>query len=131
MPATAVNQLCGSGLRAVAIAAQQVRLGDARVVIAGGTENMTRAPYLLEQARNGYRLGHGQLYDSILRDGLWCAMTGVHMGTTAENIATEFDISRADQDAFAARLAGAGRTRHRRGRFASEIIPVERAAASR
>jgi acetyl-CoA C-acetyltransferase len=124
VPATAINQLCGSGLRAVALAAQQVQLGDAHVVVAGGTENMTRAPYLLEQARAGYRLGNGTVYDSLIRDGLWCAMTDVHMGVTAENIATEFGITRDDQDAFAAesqRRAGQAITA---GRFAAEIVSV-------
>ena len=125
VPATAINQLCGSGLRAVAIAAQQVQLGDAQVVIAGGTENMTRAPYLLEQARNGYRLGHGELYDSILRDGLLCAMTGVHMGITAENIAADLEISRADQDAFAASSQERAGRAIAEGRFAAEIVSVE------
>jgi len=125
VPATAVNQLCGSGLRAVAMAAQQVQLGDAAVVIAGGTESMTRAPYLLEQARNGYRLGHGTLYDSLLRDGLWCALTDVHMGVTAENIAAELGISRADQDAFAATSQQRAGRAIAEGRFAAEIVGVE------
>jgi len=125
VPATAVNQLCGSGLRAVAIAAQQVQLGDADVVIAGGAENMTRAPYLLEQARNGYRLGHGQLYDSILRDGLLCAATGVHMGVTAENIAADLGISRADQDAFAATSQERAGRAIAEGRFLEEIVAVD------
>ncbi len=124
VPATAINQLCGSGLRAVAIAAQQVRLGDAQVVVAGGTENMTRAPYLLEQARGGYRLGNGTVYDSLIRDGLWCAMTDVHMGTTAENIATEFGITREDQDAFAAESQHRAVEAIAAGRFVDEIVPV-------
>jgi acetyl-CoA C-acetyltransferase len=124
VPATAINQLCGSGLRAVAIAAQQVRLGDAHVVVAGGTENMTRAPYLLEQARGGYRLGNGTVYDSLIRDGLWCAMTDVHMGTTAENIATEFGITREDQDAFAAESQHRAGQAMAAGRFVDEIVPV-------
>jgi acetyl-CoA C-acetyltransferase len=102
VPATSVNQLCGSGLRTVAMAAQQVQLGDAEIVVAGGTENMSAAPYVLDQARNGYRMGHGTMYDSMIRDGLWCAMTDVHMGNTAENVATEFEISREDQDEFSA-----------------------------
>jgi acetyl-CoA C-acetyltransferase len=124
VPATVVNQLCGSGLRAVAIAAQQVRLGDARVVVAGGTENMTRAPYLLEQARGGYRLGNGTVYDSLIRDGLWCAITDVHMGTTAENIATDFGITREDQDAFAAESQHRAGQAMAAGRFVPEIVPV-------
>jgi acetyl-CoA C-acetyltransferase len=124
VPATAVNQLCGSGLRAVAMAAQQMQLGDAAVVVAGGSENMTRAPYLLDQARNGYRLGHGTLYDSLLRDGLCCAMTDVHMGVTAENIAAELGISRADQDAYAATSQQRAGRAIAAGRFAAEIVGV-------
>ncbi len=124
VPATAVNQLCGSGLRAVAIAAQQVQLGDAQVVVAGGTENMTRSPYLLEQARHGYRLGHGQIYDSILRDGLSCAMTDVHMGITAENIAADLAITRVDQDRFAARSQERAGRAIAADRFSAEIVPV-------
>lgn len=124
VPATSINQLCGSGLRAVALAAQQVQLGDASVVVAGGTENMTQAPYLLDRARNGYRLGHGELVDSLIRDGLWCALTDVHMGTTAENIAREFGISREDQDAFAAESQHRAGHAAADGRFAEEIVPV-------
>lgn len=123
-PATGVNQLCGSGLRAVAIAAQQVQLGDARVVVAGGTENMTRAPYLLEGGRRGYRMGHGQVYDSIVRDGLWCALTDVHMGVTAENIARDFGISREDQDHFACESQRRTAAAVAAGRFDDEIVPV-------
>jgi len=124
-PAMAVNQLCGSGLRAVGLAAQAVSAGAADVVVAGGTENMTRAPYLLERARGGYRLGDGTIVDSLLRDGLWCAITDVHMGTTAENIAAEFEVTREDQDRFAAdsqRRAGRAAAE---GRFDAEIVPVE------
>jgi acetyl-CoA C-acetyltransferase len=124
-PAMAINQLCGSGLRAVAAAGQQVRLGDASVVVAGGAENMTRTPYLLEHARDGYRMGHGQLYDSVLRDGLWCALTDVHMGTTADNIAVDFAISREDQDAFAAASQRKACHAIATGVFDAEIIAVE------
>ncbi len=123
-PATAINQLCGSGLRTVAMAAQQVQLGDADIIVAGGTENMSAAPYLLDQARTGYRMGNGTIYDSMIRDGLWCAMTDVHMGNTAENIAIEFEISREDQDEFAAdsqqKAGGAIRAR----KFDAEIVSV-------
>jgi acetyl-CoA C-acetyltransferase len=124
VPATAVNQLCGSGLRTVAMAAQEVLLGDADIVVAGGTENMSAAPYILDQGRNGYRMGNGVLYDSMIRDGLWCAMTDVHMGVTAENIATEFEISREDQDEFAAdsqQKAGRAIQGHK---FDDEIVSV-------
>lgn len=123
--ATAVNQLCGSGLRSVGIAAQIVRLGDAEVVVAGGTENMTRAPYLLDRARSGYRMGNGVLYDTLISDGLWCALTDVHMGGTAENIAAEFGITRADQDAFALESQRRAAAAMAAGRFDDEIVPVE------
>lgn len=124
VPASAVNQLCGSGLRTVAMAAQQIQLGDADVVVAGGTENMSAAPYLLEQARTGYRMGHAQVYDSMIRDGLWCAATDVHMGMTAENIATEFEISREDQDAFAAESQQRAGRAIREHKFDEEIVSV-------
>jgi acetyl-CoA C-acetyltransferase len=124
VPATAINQLCGSGLRTVALAAQQVLLGDADIVVAGGTENMSASPYLLEQGRNGYRMGHGQVFDSMIRDGLWCAMTDTHMGITAENIATEFEISREDQDEFAAESQQRAGRAIRDNKFGEEIVSV-------
>jgi acetyl-CoA C-acetyltransferase len=124
VPATAINQLCGSGLRTVAMAAQQVLLGDADIVVAGGTENMSASPYLLEQGRNGYRMGHGQVFDSMIRDGLWCAMTDTHMGVTAENIATEFEISREDQDEFAAESQQRAGRAIRDNKFGEEIVSV-------
>lgn len=125
IPATAINQLCGSGLRAIAMAAQQVRLGDAAAVVAGGTENMSASPYLLDRARQGYRMGHAEMYDSMLRDGLWCAATDVHMGSTAENIAREFGITRDAQDAFALMSQQRAADAVEDGRFDSEIVPVE------
>jgi acetyl-CoA C-acetyltransferase len=124
IPSMTVNKVCGSGLKTIALAAQAIRLGDAEVIVAGGMENMTRAPYILENGRYGYRLGHGQLIDDMIRDGLWCAFDDCHMGITAENVAKEFEVSRADQDAFAAesqRKAGAA---IQSGRFKDEIIPV-------
>ena len=124
VPATAVNQLCGSGLRAVAIAAQQVLLGDAGVVVAGGTESMSGAPYLLPKARAGYRMGNGEILDSMISDGLQCSIENVHMGVTAENVAAQLGITREDQDAFA--LESQRRTAEavRAGRFEAEIVPV-------
>src|SRR5205807_6432936 len=98
VPSTTINKVCGSGLKTVALAAQAVRAGDAECVVAGGMENMSRAPYLMENGRYGYRLGHGQLIDEMIRDGLWCAFDDCHMGNTAENIAHEFEVSREDQD---------------------------------
>jgi acetyl-CoA C-acetyltransferase len=108
----------------VALAAQQVLLGDADIVVAGGTENMSASPYLLEQGRNGYRMGHGQVFDSMIRDGLWCAMTDTHMGITAENIATEFEISREDQDEFAAESQQRAGRAIRDNKFGEEIVSV-------
>ncbi len=102
VPSTTINKVCGSGLKTVALAAQAIRAGDAECVVAGGMENMSRAPYLMENGRYGYRLGHGQLVDEMIRDGLWCAFDDCHMGSTAENIAREYEVSREDQDSFAA-----------------------------
>ncbi len=124
VPTMTVNKVCGSGLKTVALAAQAIRAGDAEVLVAGGMENMTRAPYLIENARYGYRLGNGELVDEMIRDGLWCAFDGCHMGITAENVAKEYEVAREDQDAFAAesqRKAGAAMAS---GRFKDEIVPV-------
>ena len=116
MPATTINKLCGSGLKAVTLAAQAIRAGDARVVVAGGMESMSRAPHLLPALRTGTRMGDAEAVDSMLHDGLWCAICGYHMGVTAENVAAEDGITREDQDAFALRepaRAAAGRHRRR------------------
>ena len=124
VPAMTVNQVCGSGLRAVMLAAQAVANGDARVVVAGGQESMSRAPHLLAGARNGLRMGDATLLDSMIRDGLWDAFDDVHMGITAENVAREYGVSRAMQDEFAAasqRKAGAAQ---QAGRFRDEIVAV-------
>src|SRR6202035_3283410 len=109
-PSMTVNKVCGSGLKTIALAAQAIRLGDAETVLAGGMENMSRAPYLVQNGRFGYRLGTGELVDEMIRDGLWCAFEDCHMGITAENVARDYEVSREDQDAFAAesqRKAGA------------------------
>jgi len=124
IPATTVNKVCGSGLKTVALAAQAIRAGDAEVIVAGGIENMTRAPYLLEKARYGFRLGDGQLVDEMIRDGLWCAFNNCHMGITAENVAKEFEVSRQDQDEFAARSQKLAGEAISSGAFKREIIPV-------
>src|SRR5712692_10917625 len=102
VPATAVNKVCGSGLKTVALAAQAIMLGDADVVVAGGMEGMSTAPYLLPKGRYGYRMGHGEVWDHMIKDGLWCALTDCHMGVTAENVALEHEISRGDQEDFSA-----------------------------
>ena len=125
VPAMTINKLCGSGMKAVHLAAQSIQLGDAEVVVAGGSENMTLSPYLLAKGRTGYRLGDGILEDSLLRDGLNCAMNGYHMGMTAENVAERYGVTREDQDHFAVesqRRAGAAIAS---GAFKDEIVPVE------
>ncbi|MBI4233317.1 MAG: acetyl-CoA C-acetyltransferase [Chloroflexi bacterium] len=124
VPATAVNKVCGSGLKTVALAAQAVRLGDAQVVVAGGMESMSRAPYLLPKARWGYRLGHGELEDTLLRDGLWCALADCHMGVTAENVAARYEITRQQMDEFSARSQARVAQAWQQGRFAQEVVPV-------
>jgi acetyl-CoA C-acetyltransferase len=122
--AFAVNKVCGSGLLAVGLAAQAIVAGNRQIVMAGGMENMSRAPYLLPQARTGYRLGHGELTDSMVRDGLWDVYDQCHMGLLAEQLATEFAIARADQDAFATASQQRYATAQKAGRFKTEITPV-------
>src|SRR5215468_6513697 len=102
VPSFTVNKVCGSGLKAVTLAAQAIIAGDAELLVAGGIESMSRAPYLLKDVRWGQRMGNGEAIDSMLSEGLTCALAACHMGVTAENVAAKYDISRADQDAFAA-----------------------------
>jgi acetyl-CoA C-acetyltransferase len=125
VPAVTVNKVCGSGLQAVVFGASSIRLGEAQVVVAGGMESMSRAPYLLPKAREGLRLGHGQIIDSMIQDGLWDAYGDVHMGDCAELCASEKNISRADQDAHAAESYRRARAAQTEGKFAAEIVPVE------
>jgi acetyl-CoA C-acetyltransferase len=124
-PATTVNMLCGSGLKAVAIASQMVRAGDVEVVVAGGMESMTRAPYLMPSARFGARMGTAQLIDSLIHDGLTDAFNDVHMGITAENLADLYDITREEQDEFAAASQRKAALAIERGVFKDEIVPIE------
>jgi acetyl-CoA C-acetyltransferase len=119
-----VNKVCGSGLKAVTLAAQAIAAGDADIVIAGGMESMSRAPYIMKDARWGYRMGNGQLIDSMLSEGLTCAMGGCHMGITAENVASRYEVSRADQDEFAAESQRRAEQALGSGRFNEEIVPV-------
>ncbi len=119
-----INKVCGSGLRAVSLAAQIIKAGDADVILAGGTENMSRAPYLLEKARYGYRMGDGSLVDSMIRDGLWDAYNDYHMGITAENVSERWNISREEQDQFAFTSQQRAEAAIREGRFKEEIVPV-------
>ncbi len=122
--ALTVNQVCGSGLRAVMLAAQAIQAGDAEFVVAGGMESMTNAPYLLPKAREGYRLGHGEIEDVMIRDGLWCAFENWHMGCTAEVVAERYRISREAQDAFAAASQAKAIAAQQAGAFRAEIEPV-------
>ena len=121
--AWSLNQICGSGLRAVAIGAQQIALGDARIVVAGGQESMSQAPHA-QALRTGQKMGDIKLVDTMISDGLWDAFNGYHMGQTAENIADAFHISRADQDAFAVASQNKAEAAQRAGRFDDEIAPV-------
>src|SRR6202022_158643 len=99
--AVTVNKVCGSGLKAVMMAAQGIQLGDTEMVVAGGMESMSNAPYLIPKAREGYRLGNGELIDAMINDGLWCAFENYHMGCTGEVVAERFDVSREEQDEYA------------------------------
>ena len=121
--AWSLNQICGSGLRAVAIGAQQIALGDARIVVAGGQESMSQAPHA-QALRTGQKMGDIKLIDTMISDGLWDAFNGYHMGQTAENIADTFHISRADQDAFAVASQNKAEAAQKAGRFDDEIAPV-------
>jgi acetyl-CoA C-acetyltransferase len=129
--ALTVNQVCGSGLRAVSLAAQQIQTGDAEFVVAGGMESMSNAPYLLPQARSGYRMGNGTLVDAMIHDGLWEAYRGYHMGVAAEMIAEKYGITRAEQDAFAAESHRRAAEATEKGWFRDGIVPVEIPAAKK
>jgi acetyl-CoA C-acetyltransferase len=124
VPAVTVNKVCGSGLKAVTMAAQAVKCGDAEIVVAGGAESMTRAPYLLPGARWGERLGHGRVLDHMIHEGLTDAFHDIHMGVTAENLVERYGISRADQDAFAAESQARAVAAIAAGVFKDEIVPV-------
>jgi len=123
-PATTINILCGSGLRSVSLAAQMIMCGNSEVVLAGGTESMTNAPYILPQARNGYRMGHGQIFDSMILDGLTDAFNDYHMGMTAENIAEQWNITREAQDEFSLNSQLKCEAAQKAGKFTDEIVPV-------
>jgi acetyl-CoA C-acetyltransferase len=124
-PAETINRVCGSGLTAVIHAAEALRAGYTDLLAAGGTESMSNAPYLSKQARWGLRMGHGELVDSMISDGLTCAIASCHMGITAEEIVTRYGISREDQDAFAAESQHRATRAIQEGRFKAEIVPVE------
>ena len=124
VPALTLNKVCGSGLKAVIMAAQAIRCDDAEVIIAGGQENMSQSPHVLRGSRNGLRMGHGQLLDSMIHDGLWDAFNDYHMGITAENLADRYQIGRAEQDAFAAESQRKAAAAIESGRFVEEITPI-------
>lgn len=122
--ATTIGKVCGSGLKAIMLAAQAIRCGDAQAIVAGGMENMSRAPYLLEKARGGYRMGHGELVDSILRDGLIDSYGGMHMGTCGDRCAVKYSFTRQQQDDFSIASHQRARAAIAAGAFAREIVPV-------
>ncbi|WP_144946180.1 acetyl-CoA C-acetyltransferase [Pseudomonas oryzihabitans] len=124
VPALTLNKVCGSGLKAVQLAVQAIRCGDAEIVIAGGMENMSLAPYVLPKVRSGLRLGHAELVDSMISDGLWDAFNDYHMGQTAENLVQQYQVSREAQDNFAARSQQRAAAAVESGRFREEITPV-------
>src|SRR5438876_2111393 len=123
--AVTVNKVCGSGLKAVMMAAQGVQLGDTEIVVAGGMESMSNAPYLIPKAREGYRLGHGRMLDSVIQDGLWCTFDDQHMGCTGELVAERFHVSRAEQDEYALNSHRKASAAIKAGKFKEEILPVE------
>ncbi len=125
VPAYTINRVCGSGLQAIWLAAQAIQLGEARLVLAGGVENMSAAPYALPQARWGARMNHGQILDLLIHDGLWDAFYGYHMGVTAENVATKYAISRKDQDQYAFWSHQKAVAAHHQGLFQDRLVPVE------
>lgn len=123
--ALTINKVCGSGLKAVHLATQAILAGDADIVVAGGTENMSQAPYLLKGARNGFKMGDQKLVDSMIQDGLTCAFNDYHMGITAENLAAKYELSREEQDEFAAWSQQKAQAAIEAKRFEDEIVPVE------
>src|SRR5208282_992774 len=123
--ALTINKVCGSGLKAVGLAAQAIQTGNAGIVIAGGMESMTNAPYLLPQGRSGFRMGHAVAVDSMVNDGLWDAFNDYHMGLTAENVAEKYNITREEQDEYALNSHRKAAAAWKECRFASQVVPVE------
>src|SRR5579884_3242868 len=119
-----VNKVCGSGLKAVMLAAQAIRAGDADLVVAGGTESMSRAPYLLFGARAGWKYGDQKAVDAMIHDGLWCAFEGWHMGEAAEHIASKCNVSRGEQDRFSVQSQQRAAAAWQKGAFSAEVVPV-------
>lgn len=123
--AMTINKVCGSGLKAVHLAAQAIIAGDAEIIVAGGFENMSQAPYVMQNAREGFRMGDQKIIDTMIKDGLWCAFNDYHMGVTAENLCDQYAISREEQDQFAARSQARAAEAIANGKFIDEIVPVE------
>ena len=124
IPAMTINKVCGSGLKAVMLAAQAIRCGDADIIVAGGQENMSASPHVLPGSRDGFRMGDAKLVDTMIVDGLWDVYNQYHMGTTAENVAKKYEISRAEQDRFAVASQNKAEAAQKAGRFNDEIVPV-------
>ncbi|MDN4607346.1 acetyl-CoA C-acetyltransferase [Sporosarcina highlanderae] len=125
VPALTINKVCGSGLKAVHLARQAILAGDADIVVAGGMENMSQAPFLLKNAREGFKMGDQKIVDSMISDGLWCAFNDYHMGITAENLCERYSLTREEQDAFAAASQEKATAAIENGKFKEEIVPVE------
>ncbi len=125
VPALTINKVCGSGLKAVHLAAQAIVAGDADIIVAGGFENMSQAPYVLKNAREGFRMGDQKVVDTMIHDGLWCAFNDYHMGVTAENLCDAYEITREEQDTFAARSQQRAEAAIAAGKFNDEIVAVE------
>ncbi|GKV67890.1 acetyl-CoA acetyltransferase [Sporosarcina sp. NCCP-2716] len=125
VPAMTINKVCGSGLKAVQLARQAILSGDADVIVAGGMESMSQAPYVLKNAREGFKMGDQKLVDTMVSDGLWCAFNDYHMGITAENLCDRYELSREEQDEFAAASQKKAAEARSAGRFQEEIVPVE------
>lgn len=125
IPAFTLNKVCGSGLKATHLAAQAIACGDAEIIIAGGQENMSASPHVLNHSREGFRMGDAKLVDTMIIDGLWDAYNHYHMGVTAENVAKKFHVSRAEQDEFAAASQNKASAAQQQGKFKNEILPLE------
>ena len=125
IPAVTINKVCGSGLKAVMLASQAIKAGDGNLYVAGGMESMSNAPYLLPKGRTGYRMGNGEIVDSVVNDGLWCAFENIHMGEEAEIVADKFEISRQAQDELAYESHMKAQAATEAGRFKDEMVPVE------
>jgi len=131
VPAMTINKVCGSGLKATHLAAQAILCGDADIVIAGGQENMSASPHVLNNSRDGFRMGDTKLVDTMIIDGLWDVYNQYHMGITAENVAKKFNVSRAEQDEFAVASQNKAEAAQKAGKFNDEILPFEIASKKR